>query len=455
MNAVLRALRGIVFTLRLAIPKIGAGWMFALLTSNFNRISIYELGVAAAVITTMIGMHHFLSPFQVVIGRLADRYPIMGYRRTPYFLLGGLLSSTAFVFLPGVAQAMGQGQGWAFVAGFGLLFLFGVGIAATGDSHHSLIAEVTTPERRGIIVAVVWTFTIISAIAAAIVIKANMGGEFDMAQMQSLYQLTPLVVFIAALPIFGLEKKRSSVELQALAASSVAAGVSPFKSLGVAFDLLKTNAQVRAFFGFVFFSILGIFLQDAILEVFGAEVFGMSISETSSFNATWGGGVLGGMIVMGVLSSVTRIGKKTIGTIGGLGTAFGLGLLTLSAMMGMRELLNPSLLIMGVFTGFYNVGALSMMMDMTVEGSTGLYMGMWGMAQAFGTGAASFLSGTLKTVLIETGLFVPSMGYTMIFGIEVVLMIVGVAVLRSVDIQEFKTLTRSDLTLAMENSSAA
>jgi BCD family chlorophyll transporter-like MFS transporter len=96
-----------------------------------------------------------------------------------------------------------------------------------------------------------------------------------------------------------------------------------------------------------------------------------------------------------------------------------------------------------------------MMMDMTVEGSTGLYMGMWGMAQAFGMGAASFLSGTLKTVLIETGLFGPSIGYTMIFGLEVVLMVVGVAVLRSVNIQEFKSLTRSDLTLAMENGSTA
>jgi len=40
---------------------------------------------------------------------------------------------------------------------------------------------------------------------------------------------------------------------------------------------------------------------------------------------------------------------------------------------------------MGFSTGLYNVGALSLMMDMTVEGATGLYMGMWGMAQAFGT----------------------------------------------------------------------
>ena len=81
----LRVLRGISDTLRLALPKIGAGWMFALLTSNFNRVSIFDLGIAAVVITVMISMHNFLSPFQVVFGRLGDRYPILGLRRTPYF----------------------------------------------------------------------------------------------------------------------------------------------------------------------------------------------------------------------------------------------------------------------------------------------------------------------------------------------------------------------------------
>lgn len=455
MNAVLRAIRGVVFTLRLALPKIGAGWMFALLTSNFNRISIVEFGVTAAIITVMIGMHHFLSPFQVVIGRVADRYPIMGYRRTPYFLIGGLLASSTFVVLPDVAAAMGQGQTWAYFAGFGLLMLFGIGIAATGDTHHSLIAEVTTAERRGIIVAVVWTFTIISAIAAAIVIKITMGGEFVMAQMQSLYRVTPLVVLIAALPLFGIEQKRSSEELKRLAASSVAANVSPLRSLGVAFDLIKTNAQVRAFFGFVFFSILGIFLQDAILEVFGAEVFGMSIAETAAFSSTWGAGVLLGMIVMGILSSVTSINKKTIGIVGGLGTAFGLGMLALAALTSTRELVNPALIFMGLFTGFYNVGALSMMMEMTVEGSTGMYMGMWGMAQAFGMGASSFLSGTFKSLLIETGAMAPALGYGLIFGLEVVLMVVGVGVLRSVNIAQFKALSRADLAVAMENSATA
>lgn len=455
MESLKRVLAGMLKTLRLALPKIGAGWMFALLTSHFNRVSIVELGVAAVVITIMIGMHHFLSPFQVIFGRMADRYPILGYRRTPYFIIGSMVASLTFVLLPDVAAAMGQGQTWAFVAGFALLLVFGVAIAATGDSHHALIAEVTDEKNRGAVVAVVWTFTIISAIAAAIFIKVTSSEHFQFSEMQSLYRMTPLVVAVAIIPLLGIEKRRTAAELTTLAASSAVAHVSPFQALGVAYNLLRTNAQVRAFFGFVFFSIVGIFLQDAILEVFGAEVFGMTIKQTSMFSSTWGGGVLGGMLVMGILSSVMRISKKTIGLVGGLGTAFGLGLLTLTALTGMQSLLMPALVIMGLFTGFYNVGALAMMMDMTVEGSTGLYMGMWGMAQAFGMGVSSFASGTLKTLLIESGFLSPAIGYTTIFGLEVVLMVVGVAVLRSVDIQQFRTLSTADLTLAMEQSASA
>jgi len=455
MAALLRVGRGIIDTLRLALPKIGAGWMFALLTSNFNRVSIHELGIAAVVITIMIGMHHFLSPFQVVMGRVTDRYPIFGYRRTPYFFIGSMLAAMVFVFLPKVALLMSQGSTLGFVLGFGLLFLFGIGIATTGDSHHALIAEVTNSEKRGAVVAVVWTFTIISAIAAAIVIKANISETFVFAEMDRIYSFTPFIVFLAALPILGIEKRRSNEELRTLAASSMTAAVTPLNALGVAAKLIRTNSQVRAFFLFVIFSIVGIFLQDAILEVFGGEVFGMSIKETSSFNTMWGSGVLIGMIIMGILSSTTSIKKKTIGIVGGLGTAFGLGMLAIAAYTEQRTLMTPSLVVMGLFTGFYNVGALSLMMDMTVEGSTGLYMGMWGMAQAFGMGISTMLSGALKSGLIETGLLSPTLGYTTIFGLELVLMVLGAAMLRNVSIVEFRSLSTRDLSLAMENGVAA
>lgn len=83
-------LRLLVKTVRLAIVRVGAGWMFALLTFNFNRVTIADLGALAVIVTSLIGLHHFIAFFQVYWGRFADRNPILGYRRTPYIFISGI-----------------------------------------------------------------------------------------------------------------------------------------------------------------------------------------------------------------------------------------------------------------------------------------------------------------------------------------------------------------------------
>ena len=138
-NAASIALR----TFRIALPKVGVGWMFALLTIDFNRISIVELGISAIIVTGLLSVHYFLSPFQVVIGRFADTHPILGYRRTPYLLAASALASLLFLALPSAAHGVAEGS-IAWLAATILLFvLFGLCMATIGDSYHSLIAEVT------------------------------------------------------------------------------------------------------------------------------------------------------------------------------------------------------------------------------------------------------------------------------------------------------------------------
>lgn len=193
-NPLLRVAAGVIRALRLALPKIGVGWMFALLTVNFNRVTIKELGVAAVLITIITGMHNFLSPFQVVFGRFADRHPFLGMRRTPMLLASTVVTSVVFLALPRLGVAMGQGSLLAVLAGFGLLIIFGIGIAVHGDAHHSLIAEVTDERSRGGVISV-WcrTFLMMSTIASAITIKVVMP-TYTLSLMQQLYNLTPLIV---------------------------------------------------------------------------------------------------------------------------------------------------------------------------------------------------------------------------------------------------------------------
>ncbi|MEM8531946.1 MAG: BCD family MFS transporter [Chloroflexota bacterium] len=454
LPALLRTLLTILRTLQLSLPRIGVGWMFAILTVNFNQIVIFDLKVAAVIVTSMIGLHYLLSPFQIIFGRIADRNPIFGFRRTPYMLVGATIASTVFLLLPGVATGMGAGSSLAFASGFALFIVFGVGIAAMGDSYHSLIAENVEAKRRGAVVSLAWTLMILSTIITAGV-SAQLMPTYDAAAMQTLYNLTPLVVLgTSIIGVMGIERRLRGMEKQAAIerARTIVPDGNPIKA---AISVLRSNPQVRLFFAFVFITILGIFLQDGILEVYGREVFGMEVGEASMFQQMWGGGVLIGMIGMGLLSVVLPISKKTIATVGGAGTALGFGLLTIATLSHQQGWLGASLFFMGLSVGLYNVGAVSLMMDMTVEGATGLYMGLWGVAQACGNGFANMIGGALKTVLIETGFVDFTIGYATIFGLEAVLMIVGVAILRSIDINEFRGLTNQNLTKAMEVGAAA
>lgn len=455
----LTGLKALVKTLRLALPKLGVGWMFALLTINLNRIAIHELNITAIVITTMLALHYFLSPFQVISGRIADRHPIAGFRRTPYLLMGSTVASLLFVALPTIIINMSEGSAWAYAAGLLVFVIYGIAIAVMGDSHHSLIAEVTASKSRGGVISVVWTFSILSTILAAVVMNQVMPA-FTPEAMQRLYNLSPwIVIGFTLLGVVGMEK-RLNAEQQAEAIIRAKAVAPEGNPVQVAMQVLRQNSQARGFFLFVFISIFAIFLQDNILEVFGAEVFGMPLTETTRFQPMWGGGVLIGMIIMGGISTLFAISKRSIVILGCVGTGLGMMVLAVAALTKMETAVLPSLFIMGLFTGFFNVGSLSMMMDMTIDGATGLYMGLWGMAQAFGNGMASMGSGALHTGLIETGLLTPGVAYFSIFGLEALGMATAAIIVWRLSTTRFRTeheahLTHADALRAMEAGAIA
>ena len=412
-----RAVRALLLTLRLALPKVGVGWMFAVLTIDFNRVAIFELGIAAVLVTSLLSIHYFVAPFQVVIGRIADCRPIAGYRRTPYLIAGSLVASLLFLALPSVTLAMGAGSFTGVLAAVLLFTLFGLAMAVIADTHHSLIAEVTDKETRGGVVAVVWVVMILSTIAAAIVMNI-MRSEFTPEGMQRLYNLSPfIVVGFTLLGVLGVERRLDAAELVA-ARDRARALAPPGNPLASAVRLLQRNGHARAFFAFVGIAIFAIFLQENIIEVFGAEVFALSIVETTRFQPIWGSGVLLGMLVTGAASVLLKPSRRTLALLGCGGIALGFLLLAGVTLFEQGRLLTPTLFVLGVFTGIFNVGALALMMEMTVEGATGLYLGLWGTAQAFGMGLASIASGGLHTLLIGSGLLAPKLAYALLFGIE-------------------------------------
>jgi len=428
--------------------------MFALLTSNFNRIAVYEFGITAVVVTSMLGLYHFLSPFQVIFGRIADQRPIFGLRRTPYLFGGLLLSSLIFVALPQVVVGMSEGSIFAFAAGILLLIIFGIGFATAGASHLALVADVTTERSRGMTISLVWTVLIASTIISLVFIRRIMP-TFDLATMQYLYSLTvPIVFVLTLLGILGVEKRLPKAELaQRVANAKNAATDGNFVEM--IRKLLSADATSKNFFIFVFVSTLGIFLQDTILEVFGAEVMGMTLDETGAFQQMWGGGVLIGMFLMGLITLFVNLAKKQIAMVGTIGSAIGMLLIVYTAATSDRTLIIPALVFLGFFTGLYTMGTLSTMMQLSTEAARATYIGLWGFSLALANGFSSIIAGGLVTLLIESNFLAANIGYAVIFTFEAGLLVVAAFVLRGVYVQSFTGITHDDLTTVMEAEALA
>lgn len=429
-------------TLQFALHKVGIGWMFALLTINFNRVTIGDLGITALLVTAIIGVFPFFAPIQPSFRLLADRFPLFGYRRTPYLLLGMLVASLVFPALPVVALGLSRGAPGALMAGFGLMVVFGLAIALIANTFLDLITEVTVERSRGGVFAVAWIAQTASIMVAASVMQALMP-VYTPGAMQLLYNLTPLIVgALALLGVLGVEPRLSRDQL-ALQLPARAASDTPLAALSV----LGANRPARGFFAFVLLALMGIFLQDAILEVFGGEVFGMTPGETASFQQVWNGGVLVAMLAangaLGALAArvtherLARV-RRVLVHVGGLGTALSLGWLSLIALTGRSDQLYAALVLMGVSTGAFTAVAVTMMAEMTVEGASGRYLGLWSMAQAFATGLSFVGAGALHTALIGSGVLTTRLGYAWIFGVEAALMLVALLILRRVSVEQFR-----------------
>jgi BCD family chlorophyll transporter-like MFS transporter len=171
--------------------------------------------------------------------------------------------------------------------------------------------------------------------------------------------------------------------------------------------------------------------------VFGAEVFAMQIAETSTFQRFWAGGVLIGMVMTGVVSYAFKIERKTLVILGLVGAAAAFLALSGSSLFESEPMVRPVLFAMGLFIGIFNVGALALMMEMTVANATGLYMGLWGTAQALGMGMSSLGSGALHTTLIGGGLLAPKHAYFGIFLLEAAGLMIAGYLLYRVSIRKF------------------
>ncbi|MFE1746589.1 BCD family MFS transporter [Coleofasciculus sp. H7-2] len=450
-----------LFTMfRLGLFQMGLGMMSVLALGILNRVMIGELAIPATIAAGALAMHQFVAPVRVWFGQMSDAKPLLGYHRTGYVWIGATLFAIASFLavqvmwqLGNVVQAAGgwawttQTYGWTAL--LALIFAFyGVALSMSSTPFAAMLVDISDEDNRSKLVGIVWSMLMVGIVIGAIIggsLLKQVGTDAPLAALQAsidrLFVIIPAtVVGLALLATVGVEKKYSRYTSR-----STLVEREDSITLGKALRVLTANRQTGIFFTFLMVMTISLFMQEAVLEPYGGEVFGMPVSETTKLNAYWGLGTLIGISSTGFLI-VPRLGKQKTAKLGCLLVAACFVLIILSGFSQNQKLLQGALFLFGLASGVTTTGAISLMLDLTAAETAGTFIGAWGLAQAMARALATVTGGAVLDV--GKKLFTnPVLSYGLVFALQAVGMVLAVWFLRRVNVTEFRTDAKSAIAI--------
>ncbi|AFY81786.1 PUCC protein [Oscillatoria acuminata PCC 6304] len=433
---------------RLGLFQMGLGIMSLLTLGVINRVMIEELRVPALIAAGAIAMHQFVSPTRIWFGQMSDSKPLWGHHRSGYVWIGAALFTTISFIAVQIVWQLGsslEATGWSqttylWAGVLALAFgIYGLALSASSTPFAALLVDVSDEDNRSKLVSIVWSMLMVGIIVGAIVssgllreISLDTPIEQLQASVNRLFLIVPAIVLVlTGIATVGVEKKYSRFGNR-----SNPGNRDDQIGLGQALRVLTASRQTGIFFTFLLVMSISLFMQDAVMEPYGGEVFRMQISETTQLNAFFGMGTLIGIASTGFLV-VPRLGKQNTTKLGCICAAVCLGLIIMAGFTEKPEMLMGSLLLYGLASGIITTGAISLMLDLTAAETAGTFIGAWGLAQAIARGLSTVSGGAV----LDLGrlLFgVPVLSYALVFATQAAGMILAVVLLRRVNIHEFR-----------------
>jgi BCD family chlorophyll transporter-like MFS transporter len=417
-------------TIKIGTFHIGSSFVDLLTSGVLNRVLISDLHIWATPVALLSALRYLLAPLSIWAGYRSDTRPIFGMHRLPYIWLGRLPMLLSLPLLPIVTVMLAANPtsalGWALAT---LAFLvYGVGTLISGGTYLALVRDSAPPAKRGLALSIVQIFLVVSFPLAGVVYGLMMP-SYDSATFWRVV-LTGMAI-AAGFFIFSLIGEERPG--QAIAADD------PHERLSFPALLheMWADRRTRLFFLFLALGAISAFAQDAVLEPFGGDVFGMAAGQTTRFNAYWGAGVLVSLIGTVVLTRGRMAHQQSGTTMLGLTlTALPLALLAVVALTRAERMLVPVLVLFGFGFGIYTVGAVSLLMAMTSDRRAGAYLGLWTVAQLVFRGVGIFLGGAMRDlVLLASGSV--TLAYASVFFLEAVGLLACVALVMMVDVPGF------------------
>ena len=417
--------------LRLALFQVSVGMALTLLLGVLNRVMIVELGVGAALVATMVAIPLLFAPFRALIGFRSDVHrSAFGWRRVPYLWFGTLLQFGGFALMPFALLVLGGaevGPQWVGYLGGGLAFLLvGAGAHTVQTAGLALATDLSAEEQRPRVVALLYLFLLGGMLISAVVYAQILSNFTPILLIQVVQAAAVITLVLNAVALWKQEARDPERARAPREPTRFTEAWGQFTQGGRATRLLVAVGLGAA----------GFSMQEVLLEPFGGEVLGMSVSATSFLTAIT---AFGAILAFAWSARVLERGMDAcrLAAIGTLIGVFAFGFILMSGPMESPFLLQVGSGFLGVGGGLFLVGTLTAAMDLQDTEGNGLAMGAWGAVQASAMGLAVLGGGFIRDVttgLAESGALGPGVtgagaGYMVVFQLEIIALFLAMAAL--------------------------
>jgi len=347
---------------------------------------------------------------------------------------------------------MQSGAAWGVPVCLLLFCMFGLCIAMQANTFLDLLKDVTTEEARSRVTTMTWTVQALAMAFWAWVFALIMP-VFSFERMQLLYCLSPVIM--VGLTFLGAVKLETPLTKKQVANLKVnpPAQVSLTEPIRQSWSILGASPQARLFFIFIIFSLLSVFLQDILQEIWAKDLFDMEAGPSTIFQRLYNGLQTVGMAIMGIYVGLkakarrkedpdaptlpTDMGKRLLWITGAL-AAFAFVLLAYAAQAQDLRLFYIFYILSAISLGLFVFPGISFMVDMTATGKESQYLGLWSLAQVIGLFLSFTISGALYSALAESGLMQANSAFAVIFISQALMVIACLLAIRPVTVDKLK-----------------
>lgn len=416
--------------LRLSLFQVSVGMAMVLLQGTLNRVMVVELAVPASLVGLMLALPLVFAPLRALIGHRSDyHHSAFGLRRIPYIWLGSMLQFGGFAMMPFALLLLADADNQFNVLGqFGAALAFllvGAGLHTTQTAGLALATDLAPAEKRPRVVALLYV-TLLGAWALSSLLFGQLLTNFSQELLIQVIQGVALATII--LNVVALWKQ------EAIDATRAANPVPrpPFLETWRNFTRGGRASRLLVVVGL---GTAGFAMQDILLEPYGGQILGLSVSQTTALNAIWAAGSL---LAFALAARILGRGAEPyrIAAVGALIGILAFVAVILSAPLDATWLYRTGAGLIGFGGGLFLVGTLTAAMALAEGGFSGLALGAWGAVQATSMGVAFAIGGIMRDVVMgmaSRGVFGealawPALGYDFVYAVEILLLIATLVV---------------------------